>query len=262
MAEAVLEFNSSRAAGMRPCMAAFNSTTLNSNILFLSGHARRHLAMSYFFTWISDIIVLKQHEGVVTMKKHMALMLAIVVMLTMSACANKSEDEADKAPESQSTQQEAADETGLPSQMPNFQAKDINGEVVDNEIFKDSKLTMVNIWGTFCPPCVYEMPELQRLSEEMKDQGVAVVGIIGDTPDADNEEAARAIIAEKGVEFINIIPDDAIIGGLLMYIEAYPTSIFVDGKGNIVGAPVVGAHAAEDYKEIIEGMLSQMDSAN
>lgn len=258
----MLEFNSSRAAGMRPCMAAFNSTTLNSNILFLSGHARRHLAMSYFFTWISDIIVLKQNEGVVTIKKYMTLILAIVVMLTVSACSNKTEDEADKITESQSTQQEATSDTGLPSQMPRFKAKDINGADVDNEIFEGNKLTMVNIWGTFCPPCVYEMPELQKLSEDMKDQGVAVVGIIGDTPDSENEEAARAIIAEKGVEFTNIIPDEALIGGLLTHIDAYPTSIFLDSKGNILGAPVVGAHSAEDYKEIIEGMLSQMDSAN
>jgi len=196
------------------------------------------------------------------MKKYMALMLSIVVMLTMSACANKSEDEADKAQDSQITQQEAVSDTEIPSQMPSFQAKDINGADVDNEIFEGNKLTMVNIWGTFCPPCVYEMPELQKLSREMKDQGVAVVGIIGDTPDEENEETARAIIAEKGVEFTNIIPDEAIIGDLLIYIEAYPTSIFVDGEGNIVGAPVVGARAAEDYKEIIEGMLSQMDSAN
>lgn len=196
------------------------------------------------------------------MKKYMALILAIVVMLTMSACTNKTENEVDKVPEIQSTQQEAVSDTELPSQMPSFQTKDINGADVGNEIFEGNKLTMVNIWGTFCPPCVYEMPELQKLSEDMKDQGVAVVGIIGDTPDAENEEAARAIIAEKGVGFTNIIPDEAIIDGLLMYIEAYPTSIFVDGEGNIVGAPVVGAHAAEDYKEIIEGMLSQMDSAN
>lgn len=196
------------------------------------------------------------------MKKYMALILAIVVMLTMSACTNKTENEVDKVPEIQSTQQEAVSDTELPSQMPSFQTKDINGADVGNEIFEGNKLTMVNIWGTFCPPCVYEMPELQKLSEDMKDQGVAVVGIIGDTPDAENEEAARAIIAEKGVGFTNIIPDEAIIDGLLMYIEAYPTSIFVDSEGNIVGAPVVGAHAAEDYKEIIEGMLSQMDSAN
>lgn len=196
------------------------------------------------------------------MKKYMALILAIVVMLTMSACTNKTENEVDKVPEIQSTQQEEVSDTELPSQMPSFQTKDINGADVGNEIFEGNKLTMVNIWGTFCPPCVYEMPELQKLSEDMKDQGVAVVGIIGDTPDAENEEAARAIIAEKGVGFTNIIPDEAIIDGLLMYIEAYPTSIFVDSEGNIVGAPVVGAHAAEDYKEIIEGMLSQMDSAN
>lgn len=196
------------------------------------------------------------------MKRYFALMLSVVVMLTMAACGKTAEENEGSSQQEQSSQQEVASDTGMPGQMPSFQAKDINGSDVDNTIFEGKKLTMVNIWGTFCPPCVYEMPELQKLSEEMKDQGVAVVGIIGDTPDAENEEAARAIIAEKGVKFTNIVPDEAIINGLLISIQAFPTSVFVDGEGNIVGAPVVGAHSMEEYKEIIQGMLSQKSEGN
>ena len=44
---------------------------------------------------------------------------------------------------------------------------------------------MINIWGSFCQPCIEEMPALQTISEDMKAQGVAIVGVLGDAMDSD-----------------------------------------------------------------------------
>ncbi len=142
--------------------------------------------------------------------------------------------------------------------VPDFSAKDINGNDVDMSIFKGSKLTMVNIWATYCSPCIDEMPELQQLYEEMKANGVNVVGIIGDTPDAENEEMARKIVDVKGVGFTNIIPDTNLKKGLVSTIVGYPTTVFIDGEGNMVGKPVVGSRSKEEYKNIIESVLVGM----
>ena len=44
--------------------------------------------------------------------------------------------------------------------FPSFRAVDLQGNEVTKEIFAQKKITVVNIWGTFCPPCIGEMPEL------------------------------------------------------------------------------------------------------
>lgn len=55
-----------------------------------------------------------------------------------------------------------------------------NGNDVDKSIFTDKKLTMVNVWGTYCGACIEEMPDLQEIYTEMKNKGVNVVGIVMD----------------------------------------------------------------------------------
>lgn len=53
-----------------------------------------------------------------------------------------------------------------------FTATDFKGNPVTSEIFAKNKLTMVNIWGTFCGPCIREMPDLARINEENKAKGI------------------------------------------------------------------------------------------
>jgi len=44
--------------------------------------------------------------------------------------------------------------------------------------FKEHDLTMVNIFTTWCTPCVEEMPDLEKLYQQMEEQGVGVVGVV------------------------------------------------------------------------------------
>ena len=48
---------------------------------------------------------------------------------------------------------------------------------VTNDIFSQADLTVVNFWGTFCNPCIDEMPELAKWNEEMPDN-VQMLGVI------------------------------------------------------------------------------------
>ena len=49
-----------------------------------------------------------------------------------------------------------------------FSAQIVNGDAVGSSIFKDYQLTMINIWGTLCKPCINEMPDLEALYQEMQ----------------------------------------------------------------------------------------------
>ena len=64
-----------------------------------------------------------------------------------------------------------------------FSGSDLNGNPVTIEIFAENKVTMLNIWGTFCGPCIREMPDLAKLNKENKDKNFEVVGIIIDILD-------------------------------------------------------------------------------
>ena len=63
--------------------------------------------------------------------------------------------------------------------MPAFTAKDLQGNEVTEEIFAGKDLTVLNIWGTFCPPCIREMPELGEWARAMP-ENVQLIGLITD----------------------------------------------------------------------------------
>lgn len=166
-------------------------------------------------------------------------------MISISACSSK--NNAQNKTASKNNQQKIE-----------FNTKTITGCSIDNSIFKGKKLTMVNTWGTFCSPCIEEMPEIEELYEELKNQNVNIIGIIIDTPNDKNEQLARSIIQTEGIKYTNIIPDNKLKNSFLTDITAVPTTVFVDGNGYIVGAPVVGSMDKEGYKQKVMQTLQSM----
>ena len=67
--------------------------------------------------------------------------------------------------DSDSAASESSDDSAETFQL-TFTAKDLDGNEVDQSVFANAKLTMMNIWATFCGPCINEMPELGELAAE------------------------------------------------------------------------------------------------
>lgn len=145
-----------------------------------------------------------------------------------------------------------------------FKLKDLDGKEVTESIFKDNKITMVNLWATYCGYCIEEMPSIQELSVELKDQKFAVVGIVGDvySNGVVNEkllEKAKKIVNDTGVKYQSLIPDDNMkYNSIMQYLVGYPTTIFVDSKGNIVGDVIIGSMTKEEFKKAIEGAFNSL----
>lgn len=142
-----------------------------------------------------------------------------------------------------------------------FSTQDITGEAYTQEIFKDYDLTMVNVFTTWCTPCINEIPDLQKLSEEMEDKGVNIVGIALDCVDGsgntDKEavEKAKMLAEYTGASYPFLIPDESFFNGRLMGINAVPETFFVDKEGNIVGETYSGSRSFDEWKEIVETEL-------
>ena len=144
-----------------------------------------------------------------------------------------------------------------------FEAKTLDGEDVTQEIFGQSKLTMINIWGTFCGPCIQEMPDLGEIADEYADKGFQIVGICTDAVNLDGEiledvvETAKADAQETGADYLHIVPVGEIFTDLLPRVTGVPTTIFVDSKGQQIGLADIGAKDKDAWIQVIEEKLAQ-----
>ena len=144
-----------------------------------------------------------------------------------------------------------------------FSSKDMAGNAVTSDIFAKNKLTMVNIWGTFCPPCIREMPVLAKLNSANKSKGVEVVGIPIDIVDEEGNVVpytkadGDAIIKQTGADYTHVVPTKDMLDGVLRNIQAVPATIFVDKNGKIVGQMYLGARSQKDWQKIIDDLLSK-----
>lgn len=148
-------------------------------------------------------------------------------------------------------------ETEVPDAFPTFTTDLLTGGTVDNSIFAGKDLTVINIWGTTCAPCVMEMPELAAWSEEMP-ENVQLVGLVCDVA-ADNEEdmeTAQFICEATGVNYPNWLYSED-LAEFLTGIVFTPTTIFVDRSGAIVGEPICGAYV-DQYKAFVSEYLGAM----
>ena len=130
----------------------------------------------------------------------------------------------------------------------------MEGKEISNDVFKDSKLTVVNVWGSWCGPCVQEIPELQKLSENMKDKNVNVIGIAQDA--GSNFQAVKEVLDKSKVTYQNIIPSGP-TEDFVMSLQAFPTTFFVDSQGKIVYA-IQGSKNLEGFTQIVDDLLSKM----
>ena len=141
-----------------------------------------------------------------------------------------------------------------------FETLDLDGNTVRSEdIFSQNTLTMVNIWGTFCGPCINEMPDLEVLNGRLTDKGCALIGIVCDVSgpnDASQIAEAAEIVADTGVTYRNLIPWDGFDAALPA--EYIPTTYFVDSQGRLVGEPAVGSRGAEDYEALLDAALASL----
>ena len=150
-------------------------------------------------------------------------------------------------------------EVKIPDLTLNFKGSDLaTGMEVAQKEFAPAKLTLVNVWGTFCPPCLEELPDLEKLSKKVMWQRVQVIGVLCDAFDGStrNVDLAKKIIREKNVAYRNFILDKNT--PWLTAIQAVPTTYIVDSKGKVVAEPIVGSRTADEYKAIIDATLESL----
>ena len=118
-----------------------------------------------------------------------------------------------------------------------FTGTDLNGNPVSApDIFAGSRITLVNVWATWCGPCEGELEDLQSIYTRYQDKGVNVVGFMYD----DDVEAAREILVEHRVTYPIVLISEDVADTML--VNGFPSSYFYGEAGTMIADPIIGPY--------------------
>ena len=112
--------------------------------------------------------------------------------------------------------------------VPTLTLSDLDGRALSTDEWR-GKVTIVNFWATWCPPCRAEIPDFVNLQEKYSDS----LRIIGVSLDEGPEEDVRRFMAEHGVNYPVVMITDG-LGASFPGVFALPTSFVLDRDGRIV----------------------------
>jgi peroxiredoxin len=116
---------------------------------------------------------------------------------------------------------------------PDFSVQDSDHKITLSQF--RGQVVVLNFWGTFCPPCIEEMPSLIQMQTRLKKNGVTVLGVSIDADDA----AYHKFLKDYGVNFVTV-RDDAQKSSTLYGTFGWPETYVIDRTG-VVRRKFIGA---------------------
>jgi thiol-disulfide isomerase/thioredoxin len=177
-------------------------------------------------------------------KKDLAIIpISILLIWLMVSCS--SSDSQQSTDKSQSTSQSYSAETVGTS----FAVPDFYGRMHTMDEFIGNGPLIINFWGSWCPPCRREMPDLKRIYDEYKPLGLEIVGLaVKDTP-----RKAYAYVSQYGYDWKMFMATPESMQTLKLG-TGVPTTIFFDRDGNEVGR-YIGLRSYDDFKVMVEKII-------
>ena len=175
--------------------------------------------------------------------KYLIGLLAVLLSVSMaSGCAGSDGTEGENNSAAEAGGNSLSDQEAASAQVV-FEGKDIDGNTVSSDIFAESKITMVNVWATYCNPCLREMPAIGELAGEYDASQFQVIGIISDVQEGAAPETldmAADLIEMTSADYAHLLLNESLYYALLTDVSAVPTTFFIDGDGKILDV-VIGA---------------------
>lgn len=146
-----------------------------------------------------------------------------------------------------------------PKEIPEVGFQDAEGQAILLSDFK-GKVVLVNIWATWCPPCVMEMPAFKALQERYGAQGFEVVAISQDQ--GKNEDAVLAKIKAfyklQGLAPLKIYQQGNTDVRSLLKVTGLPTTLILDRQGKErVRIEGIAEWEGAEFRQWLEGLLKE-----
>ena len=113
-----------------------------------------------------------------------------------------------------------------------FSLKDLNGRETSLREF-DGRVVFLNFWATWCGPCRAEIPSMEQLYGELRDQGFTILAVNSQEP----PEQVSAFVEESGMSFPVLLDAEGRIGAVYG-VRAIPTTYIIGPQGAILGRMV------------------------
>jgi len=138
--------------------------------------------------------------------------------------------------------------TLMAKDAPDFKLTSLDGKEVSFSDYK-GKVVLVNFWATWCPPCLAEMPDLNKLYTDYKGKGLQILGLTISSRAKDIPKKVK----QSGVTYpilLDAEPVAAKFGGF----GAIPQTFIIDKKGKIVHS-ITGARSYKAFEKLIKPLL-------
>lgn len=203
------------------------------------------------------------------------VVMFLLVGMILAGCASKEESgarsEQESAAKQEEVQQDTTNEEVVDTQngeaapegeyVLTFSAKTIDGEEITSDILSQSKLTMINVWATYCYPCFEEMPALGEIAASYDKSDFQMIGIISDVQAGASQEdidEAKGLIERTKANYPHLLLNHSLIENLVNGVTVVPTTFFVNAKGEPVGY-IIGSNDKQTWEKIIEDLLKEVD---
>lgn len=189
-----------------------------------------------------------------------SLLLFVLSIILLIGCSQADNEEAAESSTVQEVEGAIKAENEEAFMEIGFEGQDIEGNAVSNAVFSESKLTMVNVWATYCNPCLSEMPGLGELANEYASENFQIIGIISDVQTGAASETiayAADLIEQTGADYTHLLLNKSLYDALLTDVTAVPTTYFIDANGTILDT-VVGSMEKSAWEEKINALLEEL----
>jgi thiol-disulfide isomerase/thioredoxin len=177
------------------------------------------------------------------------------LLLALAACSSSESNSYDTGARTESqaqTGQSTAEATPVAPSV-TFAVYDVNGTLQQSSQWIGKKPVVINFWGTWCPPCRKEIPEMVKLYDEYQGKNIELIGLaVNDTPD----KVVNFARTNK-MNWVMLMADEGVINAFAP-ITGVPTTVFLDHTGKEVHRHI-GPISYKQLKQAFDALLA-MDS--
>lgn len=193
---------------------------------------------------------------------HIVSGLLILLLVLLCGCAKTDGESPDLAGPAVGTANEPPAQSEPQSEEESapifitFEGMDLEGNTISEDVFLQSKLTMVNVWATYCGPCLNEMPGLGELAAEHDRAEFQIIGIVSDVREGEDPSLVEELVQQTGADYPHLLANASIDQAFLAGVSGVPTTFFFDGEGAYLGG-IIGAADKSTWEELIHELLEE-----
>jgi peroxiredoxin len=132
----------------------------------------------------------------------------------------------------QVTRFDYAGKVNVGMQAPSFTVESINGKNLQLEDYR-GKYVFIDFWGSWCPPCLREIPNIKKLNKSIPSDSLQIIGLARDDP-----KALKAFLEKEKLMYPNAIADQKLLSDYA--ISSFPTTFLLAPDGQIIAKNLRG----------------------